>query len=84
MGLLDRFSRNPPPTAAEPATAASDEEKGVSYHKDGDHHDGTPRRVTISPDVEKRVVRKLDLRLATLVSFLCMLLGFLWSLGNIC
>lgn len=77
MGFLSRFEKKIPPTADDPAAIetaarlAQDPEKHEisQLERDGDSPNGTPYHVT--PEMEKRVLRKLDRRLVPLVMVLC-------------
>lgn len=80
MGFLSRFEKKVPSTADNPAainTAArleQDPEKlDISQvDAEGQSPNGVPYQVT--PEMEKRVLRKLDSRLVPLVTVLCTLL----------
>ncbi|KAK4697800.1 hypothetical protein P7C71_g329, partial [Lecanoromycetidae sp. Uapishka_2] len=77
MGLLSKFSRNPPPTATDlvadekaSPTPASDKEAAHgeeldSFSEINQHH--------VVPDIERRVVRKMDMRIVSLVTALYIL-----------
>jgi hypothetical protein len=70
MGFWNRLTREAPPTVTDPAVEESntDPEKAidetVEVTSPAGHH--------VSPEIEKRIVRKLDLRFTPLVAFLCM------------
>jgi hypothetical protein len=79
MGLLSRFEKKAPSTADDPAainTAArleQDPEKNETsqLERDNENPNRTPYHVT--PEMEQRVLRKLDTRLVPLVMVLCMI-----------
>ena len=74
MGFLDRFTKAPPPTVTNSVEdAASDPEKAPIPTEQEDVSSPVPARHRVSPEVEKRVVRKLDFRFTSLVGFLCTL-----------
>lgn len=77
MGLLSKFERAPPPTVIDYVGEAApiDEEKahaelqkGSKVPEQQQHH--------VDPKTEKRVVRKLDLRVTPLVTALCVFLRY--------
>lgn len=75
MGFLSRFDKKVPPTADDQAaieTAASidrDPEKDEINHKESSGNGVLVRQFT--PEMEKRVLRKIDRRLVPLVVILC-------------
>ena len=69
MSLLPKLGRPAAPTATDPVQPPVDEEKATRAADDdtslpGGHHQ-------VSPEIERRVVRKLDQRLVPLVAVLC-------------
>jgi len=82
MGLLSKFEKKVPSTAADPAAISTagrleqDPEKHEISQLEQDNEspngNGTPYHVT--PEIEKQVLRKLDTRLVPLVMVLCMTL----------
>ena len=72
MGLFSGVVKDAPPTATDPVEdSASDPEKAPIPVQQEDAAPHTPAHHHVSPEVEKRVVRKLDLRFTSLVGFLC-------------
>ena len=77
MGLLSRFEKKVPSTAEDPAainTAAhigQDPEKHEIHHLDGDGENPNMAHYHVTPELEQRVLRKLDTRLVPLVMVLC-------------
>ena len=72
MGLFHKFNSAPPPTATDPV----EDEKNLGLEKSNEEIQQSPQphqHHHIHPDVEKRVVRKMDLRIVTLVSALYVL-----------
>jgi hypothetical protein len=74
MGFLSRFEKVPSTMEDSAVVAAAlqidTEQQGVGQVKSGnDNANGIPFHVT--PEMEKRVVRKLDKRLVPLVTGLC-------------
>lgn len=77
MGFMSRFKVAPPPTATDPvedeqATPSPDLEKSSLRHDEAgqSHQSHNPH---VYPDIEKRVIRKMDLRIVALVSALYVL-----------
>ena len=79
MGVFSRFTRFPPATATDPVVGTSttespiDEEKAVERSL-GEHTEVQPNSAHIEPEIEKRVVRKLDIHAMPLIAVLCMVL----------
>ena len=72
MGLFSGVLRNAPPTATDPVKdSINDPEKAPIPIQEEDATSTPPTRHHVSPEVEKRVVRKLDFRFTSLVGFLC-------------
>ena len=72
MGLFSGVIRNAPPTATDPVEESIiDPEKAPIPIQEEDATLSPPARHHVSPEVEKRVVRKLDMRFTSLVGFLC-------------
>ena len=72
MGLF----KDPPPTATDPIEDnGSDPEKAPIPAEQGSTSSPGAAHHHVNPEVEKRVVRKLDLRFTTLVGFLCTLIA---------
>ena len=69
MGLFPR-SDSPPQDAIESAPA-SDPERQATPPKEAEAPEVQLAVVNIDPEVEKRLVRKLDWNVVTLVAFLC-------------
>jgi len=74
MGLLNKFARDPPATTTDyveddTGTASRDIEKSTGAARVETATGPHPHHVY--PEAEKRVVRKLDWRVPTLVSALC-------------
>ena len=80
MGFLSRFEKKVPSTAEDVAAIETagrldqDPEKPEisQLERDGNSPNGAPSQVT--PEMEKRVLRKLDSRLVPLVMVLCKIL----------
>lgn len=68
--MEDRGEINAPPAKDASSLQYDDQEKKVAE---------TPVVTTIDPEIEKRVVRKLDLRIPTLTAFLCTFRSFWWQ-----
>jgi hypothetical protein len=78
MGFLARFEKKVvPPTAESPAVdvaaAQTDSEKMATSQLEG-HHGIAPAQniYYVKPEVEKRLLKKMDQRLVPLVMVLCM------------
>jgi hypothetical protein len=74
MALGKFFKREEPTPVSEPSQSNSgDIEKArPSTYADGDHYEGQRQ---IDPEVEKRLVRKLDRNVVSLVMVLCIALS---------
>ena len=74
MGFLSRFVRAPPPTATD-FVQNGEGSPHPDLEKKGDELETTtlPHSRNVVPDIEKRVVRKMDLRIVPLVSALYVL-----------
>ena len=75
MAVFGRFTRSAAPTVTDPAMDAAespiDEEKGIEKASHHEAVDAQPTRHHVAPDVEKRVVRKLDMHAMPLIAVLC-------------
>ena len=75
MGLWKKVERSAPPTTTD--YVEGDDEKSSSadvekYGQSSDMKEDGPQPHHVHPDIEKRVVRKLDYRVVPLVSALCL------------
>lgn len=75
MAIFSRFKKNDPSTVENPAISAaapSDPEKAEAIAiENGNQSPNPPSPTRIDPELEKRVIRKLDKRLVSLVFVLC-------------
>ena len=75
MGIFDRFTRPAAPTVTDPVVDAAespvDEGKDIEKSAPTETVESTPVRHHVSPEVEKRVVRKLDMHAMPLIAVLC-------------
>ena len=75
MGFLNRFAAIPPPTATDPVAdekaPASDFDK--SFHGEEIESTARSRDPHVVPAIERRVIRKMDIRIVTLVTALYIL-----------
>ena len=72
MGILNRLARDPVSTTTDPVQPSAADTEKVAGTADGSEHGAIATRHAVSPDVERRVVRKLDRRMVPLVAGLCM------------
>jgi len=76
MGLLDKFSRDAPATTTDHVEEIIGSPPGADIEKSTGEakieNAVQPRHHHDYPDAEKRVIRKMDLRIPTLVAALCM------------
>jgi hypothetical protein len=78
MGLLSKFRPERPPTAEIAAqsvdndgAADKSESPNLSQIENGDNSPSVANGFHVTPEMERRVVRKLDTRLVPLVMVLC-------------
>jgi hypothetical protein len=75
MTIFSRFKKDEPSTLEDPAVSAatpSDPEKAEAMAiENGNESPNVPSPTSIDPELEKRVIRKLDKRLVSLVFVLC-------------
>lgn len=72
MGFLSKFEKKEPPTAETPAATAHFDPEKQNMPIESQNESSTPREAfQVTPEMEKRVLRKLDTRLVPLVMVLC-------------
>jgi len=77
MGFLSKFEKQVPPTAEDPeaitaAVGLGNEKSDTNQNESGNENTTAANGFHVTPEMERKLVRKLDTRLVLLVMGLCM------------